>query len=246
MTAATATPSPAAVLVADPRPGMSQRPDRVTVDINVCEHPAPVREVRRICDTISETLGFRTLRQFAGRDVLQLKLALHALGYLRPDVSELSLERPSADVYDPVAMEAVDRFRADQGWADRGRRIRRREDDLIGRYRHRSSTACSKRRVDRRNGSRNTWASIRMPQSGHRTLRCGMSRSTLSLGQARVAHPADVIAVDRFDSLPAARASRPRGLVRGERDQTVGCLSRLAEPTALLEGLPQTGSKVLH
>ena len=75
-----------------------------------------MREVRRICDTISETLGFRTLRQFAGRDVLQLKLALHALGYLRPDVSELSLERPSADVYDPVAMEAVDRFRADQGW----------------------------------------------------------------------------------------------------------------------------------
>ena len=42
------------------------------------------------------------------------------------------------------------------------------------------------------------------------------------LGQAQVAHPADVIAVDRFDSLPAARASRPRGLVRGERDQTVG------------------------
>ena len=42
------------------------------------------------------------------------------------------------------------------------------------------------------------------------------------LGQARVAHPADVIAVDRFDSLSAARASRPRGLVRGERDQTVG------------------------
>ena len=92
---------------------MSRRPDGVTVDINVCEHPEPVREVRRIYDTVSEPLGFRTLRQFAGRDVLQLKLMLHALGYLRPDSSELSLEGPGADVYDPDAMEAVDRFRAD-------------------------------------------------------------------------------------------------------------------------------------
>ena len=106
----------AAVLVADPRPGMSRRPDGVTVDINVCENPEPVREVRRIYDTVSEALGFRTLRQFAGRDVLQLKLMLHALGYFRPDVSELSLEGPNADVYDPEAIEAVDRFRADQGW----------------------------------------------------------------------------------------------------------------------------------
>src|SRR5690606_6818405 len=63
----------ASVLVADPRPGMSRRPDGVTVDINVCEHPAPVREMRRIYDTVSETLGFRELRQFAGNDVAQLK-----------------------------------------------------------------------------------------------------------------------------------------------------------------------------
>ena len=92
----------------------------------------------------------------------------------------------------------------------------------MGRYRHRSSTACSKRRVDRRNGSRNTWASIRMAAIGapHFTMRNVEIHSRL--GQAQVAHPADVIAVDRFDSLPAARASRPRGLVRGERDQTVG------------------------
>ena len=106
----------AAVLVADPRPGMSRRPDGVTVDINVCENPEPVREVRRIYDTVSETLGFRTLRQFAGSDVVQLKVMLHALGYFRPDESELTLEGPDADVYDPEAMEAVDRFRADQGW----------------------------------------------------------------------------------------------------------------------------------
>ena len=54
----------AAVLVADPRPGMSRRPGRITVNINVCEHPEPVGELRRIYDTASETLGFRTLEQF--------------------------------------------------------------------------------------------------------------------------------------------------------------------------------------
>ena len=106
----------AAVLVADPRPGRSRRPDGVTVDINVCEHSEPVREVRRIYDSVSETLGFRTLRQFAGRDVLQLKVMLHALGYFRPDMLVLPLEGPGAEVYSPDAMDAVDRFRSDQGW----------------------------------------------------------------------------------------------------------------------------------
>ena len=106
----------AAVLVADPRPGMSRRPDGVTVDINVCEHPEPVREVRRIYDAVSETLGFRTLRQFAGQDVLQLKVMLHALGYFRTDLPDLPLDEPDADVYGPEVMNAVDRFRSDQGW----------------------------------------------------------------------------------------------------------------------------------
>ena len=106
----------AAVLVADPRPGRSRRPDGVTVDINVCEHPEPVGEVRRIYDTVSETLGFRELRQFSGRDVLQLKVMLHALGYFRPNAETLDLEEAGADVYGPEAIEAVDRFRADQRW----------------------------------------------------------------------------------------------------------------------------------
>ena len=88
----------------------------MTVDINVCENSQPVREVRRIYDAVSETLGFRTLRQFAGRDVLQLKVMLHALGYFHPDTAELSLEETEADVYGPDAMNAVDRFRSDQGW----------------------------------------------------------------------------------------------------------------------------------
>lgn len=106
----------AAVLVADPRPNMSRRPDKVSVDINVCEHPEPVAEMRRIYDTISETLGFRELRQFTGRDVVQLKLMLHALGYLNTGAPGLALEDPLNNVYDEPAIAAVDRFRSDQQW----------------------------------------------------------------------------------------------------------------------------------
>jgi uncharacterized Ntn-hydrolase superfamily protein len=106
----------AAVLVADPRPGMSRRPDGQTVNINVCEHPEPVRELRRIYDTASETLGFRTLEQPIGRDVIQLKMMLHALGYYRPDQNTFDLKAPQVNVYTQEAVDAVDRFRAAQGW----------------------------------------------------------------------------------------------------------------------------------
>ena len=106
----------AAVLVADPRPGMSRRPDGITVNINVCEHPEPVGELRRIYDTASETLGFRTLEQFAGRDVLALKLMLHALGYYRPHEKEIAMTGPGANVYTEEAIAALDTFRADQEW----------------------------------------------------------------------------------------------------------------------------------
>lgn len=106
----------AAVLVADPRPGLSRRPDGVTVNINVCEHPEPVRELRRIYDTASETLGFRTLEQFAGRDVLALKVMLHALGYYRSDQQEIPLTGPGANVYTEEAVVALDAFRAAQEW----------------------------------------------------------------------------------------------------------------------------------
>jgi uncharacterized Ntn-hydrolase superfamily protein len=106
----------AAVVVADPRPGMSRRPDGITVNINVCEHPEPVGELRRIYDTASETLGFRRLEQFAGRDVLQLKLMLHALGYYRKDEKEIALTGPGADVYTEEAVAALDAFRAAQEW----------------------------------------------------------------------------------------------------------------------------------
>lgn len=106
----------AAVLVADPRPGMSRRPDGQTVNINVCEHPEPVRELRRIYDTASEILGFRTLEQFLGRDVLQLKLMLHALGLYRAGEKEIDIRSPQASVYTQDAIEAVDKFRSSQGW----------------------------------------------------------------------------------------------------------------------------------
>ena len=106
----------AAVLVADPRAGMSRRPDKINVDINVCEHTHPVSEMRRIYDTISQTLGFREIRQFKGNDVVQLKVILHALGYLASESPELSLEDPMISVYDDPSIAAVNRFRSDQGW----------------------------------------------------------------------------------------------------------------------------------
>ena len=71
----------AAVIIADPREGRARRSDGLTVQINVCE--TPVAELRRIYSTVSQTLGFRSLQQFSGRDVWQVKLIMHALGYYR-------------------------------------------------------------------------------------------------------------------------------------------------------------------
>lgn len=101
----------AAVVVADPRPGRSRRPDGITANINVCEHPEPVAELRRIYDTISQTLGYRVLEAIAGNDVWQLKVMLQALGYLSGDVPALDARGRE---YDSVAVAAVERFRADQ------------------------------------------------------------------------------------------------------------------------------------
>ena len=104
----------AAVVVADPRPGRSRRPDRVTADINVCEHAEPVAELRRIYATISQTLGFRTLQQFTGGDVWQLKVMLHALGRFRPQEKELA-RGDDAMLYTAETVAAVDAFRAAEG-----------------------------------------------------------------------------------------------------------------------------------
>ena len=106
----------AAVIVADPRPGMARREDGLTVQINVCEHDDPLAEMRRIYDAISETLGFRTLQQEVGRDVFQLKLMLHELGHFRPDADDISPEDENWNTYTQEAVDAVDRYRAAQGW----------------------------------------------------------------------------------------------------------------------------------
>ncbi len=104
----------ASLVVVDPRPGMARRQDGRTVHIDVCEHPEPVQEMRRIYDTISETLGFRVLLQETGNDVLQLKIMLNALGYFRPGQPSTAWSDPN--VYTQEAVDAVDRFRRDQGW----------------------------------------------------------------------------------------------------------------------------------
>ncbi len=106
----------AAVLVADPRPGMSRRPDGISVSIHVCEHPEPLGELRRIYETMTETLGFRKVQLFAGRDILQLKLMLHALGYYRPAEKEIALTGPGANAYTEETVLALDKFRMDQEW----------------------------------------------------------------------------------------------------------------------------------
>ena len=107
----------AAVIVADPREGRSRRADGLTVNINVCENPTPVAELRRIYSTISGTLGFRILEQNSGNDVWQVKLIMNALGFYRSDVE--SLERgPGSQFYDDEIVAAVDAFRADLGLAN--------------------------------------------------------------------------------------------------------------------------------
>jgi uncharacterized Ntn-hydrolase superfamily protein len=102
----------AAVIVADSRPGRSRRTDGVTANINVCEHPDPVAELRRIYDTISQTLGYRTLQQFNGGDVWQLKVILHALGLYRANEPVPDSRAQGANIYAMDVIAAVDAFRA--------------------------------------------------------------------------------------------------------------------------------------
>ena len=103
----------AAVVVADPRPGRSRRTDKITANINVCEHPEPVAELRRVYNAISQTLGFRPLEQFAGNDVWQLKVMLHALGHFRAGTPTLTRDS-TALLYTAEAITAVDAFRASE------------------------------------------------------------------------------------------------------------------------------------
>lgn len=106
----------ASVVVADPRPGRSRRADGQTAHINVCEHPTPVAELRRIYDGISQTLGYRDLHLFQGNDVRQLKVILTQLGYLAPD-SDDPLDVSSE--FDSATVDAVERFRGESGLSTR-------------------------------------------------------------------------------------------------------------------------------
>jgi uncharacterized Ntn-hydrolase superfamily protein len=101
----------AAVVVADARPGRSRRTDGQTANINVCEHPDPLGELRRIYDSISQTLGYRTLQLYSGGDVFQLKVMLHALGYYKPNEPAPDARAPGANVYAADVIAAVDAFR---------------------------------------------------------------------------------------------------------------------------------------
>lgn len=102
----------AAVIVADPRPGRSRRPDGVTANISVCENPEPVAEMRRIYDNISQTLGYRTLQQFGGGDVVQLKIMLQALGLYKSGEPVIGTQTLGANVFGGDVIAAVDAFRA--------------------------------------------------------------------------------------------------------------------------------------
>jgi uncharacterized Ntn-hydrolase superfamily protein len=81
----------AALRVADPNdPGRGN--DHLSVSIDVGENADPVAELRRIYYTTQRRLGYRTFSEIQGRDVIELKRMLHALGYWRKDLKEFPPE----------------------------------------------------------------------------------------------------------------------------------------------------------
>ena len=109
----------AAVLVADPRPEGSRRPDRLSTHLNVCEHPTPVAELRRVHDAVSQKLGYRALSLFAGSDVLQLRILIEEAGCAPGSTrgSEVGAEEgdPALRVFDADLAAAVDSCRESVG-----------------------------------------------------------------------------------------------------------------------------------
>lgn len=106
----------AAVVVADPRRKHLDG-SNISIHLQVAEHPEPVAELRRQYDTIGQRFGYRQFRLVEGRDIGQLKMMLHALGYYRKDTPDadmaLQLRGREGRVFDVEAAEAVDRARAD-------------------------------------------------------------------------------------------------------------------------------------
>ena len=76
----------AALRVADPsNPGRGG--DYLSVSIDVGEHAQPVEELKRVYRTTQQRLGWRSFGEVRGRDVIELKRMLHALGYWRKDLA---------------------------------------------------------------------------------------------------------------------------------------------------------------
>ncbi len=81
----------AALRVADPNdPGRGG--DHLSVSIDVGQHEDPVAELRRIYWATQRRLGYRSFSEIQGRDVVELKRMLHALGYWRKDLPEFPKE----------------------------------------------------------------------------------------------------------------------------------------------------------
>lgn len=81
----------AALRVANPNdPGRGG--DRLSVSIDVGEHEEPVAELYRIYRTTQRRLGYRSFSEIQGRDVVELKRLLHAVGYWRPDLEQFPPE----------------------------------------------------------------------------------------------------------------------------------------------------------
>lgn len=85
----------AALKIADPDdPGRGG--DHLSFDIQVGEHPQPVRELARIYLATEQRLGYRTFSEIRGSDVVELKRGLHTLGYYRKDLEAIP-EPPDFD-----------------------------------------------------------------------------------------------------------------------------------------------------
>jgi uncharacterized Ntn-hydrolase superfamily protein len=114
----------AALRVADPNePGRGG--DHLSVSIDVGEHDQPVAELKRVYLRTQQRLGWRSFSEVRGRDVIELKRMLHALGYWRKELTEFPKE-PAVrrdlgtmrQVPEDVRKQAEEQQRAVRGYLD--------------------------------------------------------------------------------------------------------------------------------
>jgi len=83
----------AAIRIANPKdPGRGG--DHISLSIDVGEHPDPVAEMKRIYDTTSRRLGYRSFSAIEGDDVVELKRMLQKTGYFRPSAPPIPEMHP--------------------------------------------------------------------------------------------------------------------------------------------------------